>query len=146
MKLFLDTSSLLKLYHSEKDTEEIEFIFLKSNVTDVLLSEITKVEFASAIWKKVRTKEISPTVALTKIRLFDKDASKYTFSPLNSIIIEEAKFLIWKYKKEGLRTLDSIQLATYIILSKQVDLFHTSDKLLKTLLKKEGLPIELSTL
>lgn len=60
MKIFLDTSSLFKLYHYEADTKIIEQIFSDVNVTNVYLSEITKVEFVSSVWKKkVRTKEIT---------------------------------------------------------------------------------------
>jgi predicted nucleic acid-binding protein len=112
MKIFLDTSSLFKLYHQETGTEELESVFLKSKVTHIYLSEISKVEFTSTIWKKARTKEISS---------------------------EQAKNLTTKYGLEGLRTLDSIQLSTRKVLEKQVDIFLTSDKLLNTLIEREGL-------
>ena len=51
--------------------------------------------------------------------------------------------LLTKYRIEGLRTLDSIQLATCVALRHEADLFLTSDNLLQTLLQKEGLPAEL---
>lgn len=52
MKVFLDTSSLFKLYHQEADSNIIESIFTDYKVTDVFLSEISKIEFASTVWKK----------------------------------------------------------------------------------------------
>ena len=52
MKIFLDTSSLFKLYHQEEGTEELETIFTKVKITHNFLSEISKVEFTSTIWKK----------------------------------------------------------------------------------------------
>ena len=52
MKIFLDTSSLVKLYHQEAETNEIEKIFNTQKLTHIFLSEISKIEFASAIWKK----------------------------------------------------------------------------------------------
>jgi predicted nucleic acid-binding protein len=70
MKIFLDTSSLFKLYHREADTVIIEQIFSQLTVTNVYLSEITKVEFTSSVWKKVRTKEI------TEIFYFNKRISR----------------------------------------------------------------------
>ena len=70
MKIFLDTSSLFKLYHREADTAIIEKIFFFGNVTSVYLSEITKIEFASSIWKKVRTGEITDAEAKTTLELF----------------------------------------------------------------------------
>ena len=42
MKIFLDTSSLFKLYHRETDTEDLELIFSTVKITDIFLSEITK--------------------------------------------------------------------------------------------------------
>jgi len=139
MKIFLDTSSLFKLYHREADTDIIEKIFSKYKVTNVYLSEITKVEFTSTIWKKVRTKEITEAVAKTTLELFDTDLIKYTFIASNSLLIEQARLLTSKYGLNGLRTLDSIQLSSAISLKSEVDLFVTSDKLLKSLLEIEGL-------
>jgi len=139
MKIFLDTSSLFKLYHREADTDIIEKIFSKYKVTNVYLSEITKVEFTSTIWKKVRTKEITEALAKTTLELFDTDLIKYTFIASNSLLIEQARLLTSKYGLNGLRTLDSIQLSSAISLKSEVDLFVTSDKLLKSLLEIEGL-------
>ncbi len=139
MKIFLDTSALFKLYHQETGTEELESIFLKSKVTHIYLSEISKVEFTSTIWKKVRTKEISSDQAKITVELFESDFEKYNFISTDSLIIEQAKNLTTKYGIEGLRTLDSIQLSTCKVLEKQVDIFFTADKLLNALIEKEGL-------
>lgn len=146
MKIFLDTSSLFKLYHYEADTPTIEQIFSKIKVTTVYLSEITKVEFASSIWKKVRIKEITEAEAKTTLALFKADSNKYTFIATDSVIIEQATNLIEKYGSKGLRTLDSIQLSTSIFLVKQAGLFVTSDILLKSLLTEEKLPTELTAI
>ncbi|MFT3946821.1 MAG: type II toxin-antitoxin system VapC family toxin [Agriterribacter sp.] len=123
MKLFLDTSSLFKLYHQETGTEELESIFEKEKVTHVFLSDIAKVEFSSTVWKKVRTKEITTEQAVLTLELFENDFEKYIFSTTDSIIIEQARKLTTKYGLEGLRTLDSIQLSTCISLANQVDIF-----------------------
>lgn len=143
MKIFLDTSSLFKLYHQEAGTEELERIFLEAKITHIYLSEITKIEFTSTIWKKVRTKEISIEQAAITLQLFDHDVPKYNFVTFDSLILEQARNLTVKYGVEGLRTLDSIQLSTCISLVKVVDGFYTSDKLLKTLIESEGLPTEI---
>ncbi len=143
MKIFLDTSSLFKLYHQEAGTEELERIFLEAKITHIYLSEITKIEFTSTIWKKVRTKEISIEQATITLQLFEHDATKYNFVTTDSLILEQARNLTVKYGIEGLRTLDSIQLSTCISLIKVVDGFYTSDKLLKTLIEKQGLPTEI---
>ena len=143
MKLFLDTSSLFKLYHREDGTAELESVFSTAKITHIFLSEISKVEFTSTVWKKVRTKEISESVAKTTLELFESDFAKYTFAATDSIILEQARNLASKYGVAGLRTLDSIQLSTCVALSEQVDVFFTADKLLKTLLETEGLQTEM---
>ena len=144
MKIFLDTSSLFKLYHREDGTNELELMFSLVKVTTIFLSEITKVEFSSAVWKKVRKGDIAESDAKVTIELFESDCEKYTFVATDSIIIEQAKFLSSKYGTHGLRTLDSIQLATSISLSEQADVFFTSDNLLKSLFKIENLKTEIS--
>ena len=143
MKIFLDTSSLFKLYHQETGTEELEKIFSQVKITHIYLSEITKIEFTSTVWKKVRTKEITKEQAKLTLELFESDFEKYNFIATDSLIIEQARNLTSNYGIEGLRTLDSIQLATCILLGKQVDIFFTADNLLKLLFENEGLPTEI---
>lgn len=139
MKIFLDTSSLFKLYHQEIGTKELEDEFIKSKITHIYLSEISKVEFASTIWKKVRTKEITSVQASITAKHFENDFEKYNFIATDSLILEQARNLTAKYGLDGLRTLDSIQLSTCIYLTKEIDTFYSADKLLNALLEKEGL-------
>ncbi len=143
MKIFLDTSSLFKLYHREADTAMLEQIFSTAKVTNVFLSEISKIEFTSTVWKKVRMREITELAAKITLDLFEADFGKYTFVPSDSFIVEQARVLTSKYGTQGLRTLDSIQLSTSVSLFQQVNIFFTSDNLLKSLFVAEGLPIEM---
>lgn len=50
--MFLDTSSLFKLYHREIGTTELESLFSTLKITEVFLSEISKIEFTSAYLEK----------------------------------------------------------------------------------------------
>lgn len=142
MIVFLDTSSLIKLYHREVGTGQLENFFSSTEITSIFLSEISKIEFSAAIWKKVRTNEIAAIAAKITNELFIEDFVKFTFITTDSIIIEQAGILVLKYGLEGLRTLDSIQLATAVSLIKQVDVFVTSDKLLQSFFIAEGLPVQ----
>jgi predicted nucleic acid-binding protein len=144
MKLFLDTSSLFKLYYLEMDSSIIERVFTDYKVTDVFLSELTKIEFASTVWKKVRKQDITELQAKAVIEAFEEDYSKYIFVQIDNMLIEQAKSLVTKYGKQGLRALDSIQLSTAVILGGRIDLFLSSDKLLNSFLKFESLPTERS--
>lgn len=142
-EIFLDTSSLFKLHHKEAGTADLELMFSTTKITEVFLSEISKIEFATTIWKKVRTKEITEPEGLATLGLFEADISKYTFVVTNTIVLEKARILTSKYGIQGLRTLDSIQLSTCVTLFQQVNTFFTADKLLKTFFEAEGLPTEL---
>jgi predicted nucleic acid-binding protein len=142
MKIFLDTSSLFKLYHREEGTSELEQVFSKAQVTTVFLSEISKIEFSSTIWKKVRTKEIAELDAQKTLSLVESDFGKYAFITIDSLLIEQANILISKYGKKGLRTLDSIQLSTAVSLFQKADIFFTADHQLQSFFLAEGLSIE----
>ncbi len=146
MKLFLDTSSLVKLYHNEIGTSELEELFTGLTINAIYLSEISKIEFSSTILKKVRTKKISKNEAKMTLELFQLDFEKYTFISIDSIIIEQARLFISKYGMEGLRILDSIQLSTAVYLTKQIDLFLTADKLLNLIFEAEHLPSSIKKL
>ncbi len=52
MKAFLDTSSLLKLYHNEIDSDIVRNS-LSRGVDEIFLSDNAILEFRSAVWKKV---------------------------------------------------------------------------------------------
>lgn len=138
MNLFLDTSSLFKLYYQESETEAIEAVFQNYNVSIIFLSDITRVEFFSTVWKKVRVKDITDSMAQKILKAFESDINKYNFVPLESLIVEQAKNLISKYGNSGLRSLDSLQLSTALSLKDVASLFVTSDKLLNSFFIQEG--------
>ena len=114
----MDTSALIKLYHKEKDSEIIEDLFAQEQVTHVFLSELAKIEFYSAIWKKVRTNDINKSQAEEIISLFKSDFVNYNFVPIDDELIDQSLELIELYGQDGLRILDSIQFATICILEK----------------------------
>lgn len=118
----------------------MDSVFSDNDVTDVFLSEITQVEFTSAVFKRVRMKKLSMKDAEQIIGLFDNDLTKYTIVPVNSSTLEAAKLLILKYGKDGLRTLDALQFASAIEVKNLVKRYFTGDKLLLSFFEKEHLP------
>lgn len=139
MKLFLDTSSLIKLYYKEEDTANLDELFLKYTITTIYLSELSKVEFFSAIYKKVRTKSLTVKNANDIIYSFSDDERNYQFIACDESIVTSSKKLIEKYGLTGLRSLDAIQLASAISIKPTLDIALTGDILLKRFLIKEGL-------
>jgi len=139
MKIFLDTSSLIKLYHEERGTDETDRIFEDFVITRIFLSEITKIEFSSAIWKKVRTEELISSEAVELIDSFISDYPKFSFVEIDSSLIIHSRDLISKYGTKGLRTLDSMQLASIIKIKDDVAFVVTADNLLKSIVNEEGI-------
>ena len=143
MKLFLDTSTLIKLYFKEEDTFELDKLFSTYSITKIYLSEISKVEFFSAIYKKVRTKNLTLKNANDIITAFVSDEEKYRFIPINEDIINSSQKLIEKYGVSGLRTLDALRLAAVCSISHIVDIALSNDKLLNSFLEAENVLISI---
>lgn len=139
MKIFLDTSSLIKLYHTESSTDELDNLFESNSIQEIFLSEITKIEFNSAIWKKVRTKDLTINEATEITDSFTNDYDNYSFVGSDYDLILQAKDLVTKYGVQGLRTLDSIQLASVIAIKSDLSFAVTADNLLRTLINLEGI-------
>jgi uncharacterized protein len=108
MKVFFDTSSLFKLYHRERGTEELMNLFNEIGIEVIYLAEITKIEFSSVVWKKCQKNEIDEKSATQLIEKFDKDSAKFSYVPEGQTLRLKAKGLIGKHWEKGLRTLDSI--------------------------------------
>jgi uncharacterized protein len=142
MKVFLDTSSLFKLYHRENGTEELMKLFNESGITAIYLALITKVEFNSVVWKKCRKNEINESLAFLMIEKFDKDSVKFNYVSEGNKLRQNARHLIGKHWEKGLRTLDSIQLASALKMKNKIDLFLTSDNLLAEISQIEGLKLK----
>jgi len=139
--IFLDTSSLLKLYHNEIGTEELLNV-LSYDVEEIHLSELAILEFCSAIWKKTRTSEVKNETANQIIKCFEQDFTKFQWITVNYNIIKQAQELLMKYGSAGLRTLDAIQLACAMTLKDKSNIsFITADKLLHIFFKKEELRV-----
>lgn len=115
MKAFLDTSALIKLYHQEEGSEFVVDT-LSANIEEIYISEISILEFRSALWKKIRGKEIPEKIAIEVIKCFQNDSDNFRWILLQSDTIRAASDMLTKYGSRGLRTLDSIQLAAALTL------------------------------
>lgn len=139
MNIYLDTSSLVKIYHREADSDKI--IKILPEFQRIFLSELTKIEFVSAFWKKVKNGEASEKEAREGIHFFENDYEKFNWVFIDREITLSAKNLMNKYWGDGLRTLDSIQLASAVSLRDEAGKFLTSDKILKRIMEKEELAV-----
>jgi predicted nucleic acid-binding protein len=139
VNIFLDTSSLLKLYHFEDGTSQLINLLQSGTDNHIFLSEVALVEIYSAIYKKVRTGELDDNKATPFLELFQQDIDQFTIIPLNSQLVKKAQQLLISYGSKGLRTLDSLQLASVVITKNTISLAITHDDLLKTFLISENI-------
>ncbi len=138
MSIFLDTSVILKLYFPETDSE-IYRARLRSESGTVYASELARIEFVSASYKKVRVKAATVADADTATHLFRQDTKLYEWIGLSPEVIHNAERLAIQYHAQGLRSLDAIQLACALQVRPQADLFLTADQRLAAVFEQEGL-------
>ncbi len=96
--LFLDTSALVKRYHQEVGTDVIDKIFREED-KELFISDLSIIEFHSAIALKVRTREISRDAFSHLIGLFSNelDVGLYRVMRIDEAEKQEAVELLTKY-------------------------------------------------
>ncbi|MBN2484532.1 MAG: type II toxin-antitoxin system VapC family toxin [Bacteroidales bacterium] len=116
--------------------------FFNTHTIEIIyIAEITKIEFSSVVWKKCRKKEIDVNIAQSVIDKFEIDLEKFNAIEDNIELKNSARVLIGKHWQKGLRTLDSIQLASALTKKASLDFMFTSDKLLSEIAVLEGVKI-----
>jgi len=58
MKLFFDTSALVKYFHEEEGTAQITELISGSMNNEIWVLDLARIEFSSALYRKYRAKEI----------------------------------------------------------------------------------------
>jgi predicted nucleic acid-binding protein len=111
MTYYLDTSALLPYYRHETTSDKVQS-FLQSLDNTPYLSSLTKVEFASALARWVRTKELDPTNADHIQQLFLQHTNKPLFHVREVQAVHYALAEHWLINRTGaLRTLEALHLA-----------------------------------
>ena len=109
--IYLDTSALLPYYREEAVSRRVQ-AFLNTLRPPVLLSDLTRVEIASAIARWVRMEEISEPQAALLENTFAQDAGAGLFvtRPLTTTQYQQAEKWL-SARKTALRTLDALHVA-----------------------------------
>lgn len=131
MSLFFDTSGLAKLYHDEAGSTTVESLLEKGQ--SVILSRLGALEMHSVFAGKVRTGVLTQADADLALQLFRSDIRKRRFNVVALRVrhYELAQKLVAAHgTSAALRTLDSLQLAVALDLSKRgiVNAIVTADK------------------
>lgn len=109
--LYVDTSALLPYYRSQSASVVVESLLLEQS-QPVQISELTRVEFASALARWVRMAELTESQANRVESAFYEDVSEGRFqvAALTRSHYERASHWLLT-RRTGLRTLDALHLA-----------------------------------
>ncbi len=76
MSFFIDTSSLVKIYHKEENSQKVIDLY-NSNET-IYISELAKIEFISTAYRKYREKEIIREALIVLTDKFQDDVESFS--------------------------------------------------------------------
>jgi predicted nucleic acid-binding protein len=109
--IYLDTSALLPYYREEKNSQVIQG-FLSSLNIPAGISDLTELEFASALSRWVRMKELNEAQASLLENAFKEDIRSKLFRRISITTKHYRQALKWlSSRKTALRTLDALHLA-----------------------------------
>lgn len=130
MTLFFDTSALVKLFHDEVGSEAVLALLDRDGPT-VVVSELARLEFVTAMHRMVRNREITDAQLVEALAAFDDAWATFRAEPMGHGIVREGEALIRAHGKSlGLRTLDALHLATFVLIADQTWSFVVADETL----------------
>jgi uncharacterized protein len=118
--LYLDTSSLVKLYIAEPDSEAVRMLVEQARV--VATSGIAYPETRAALARRRRERALTPTAYRIATRAFDADWSRYLAVDVSAAICREAGNLAERYR---LRGYGSVHLASYLEIARRAGVAET---------------------
>lgn len=139
MRAFFDTSSLVKLF-DPGEVDSPRLIVTAAMFSTIVLAELTKVEFVSALQRKIRRGDITSEQAQAVIQTFDGAGHSYEWVSLSTSVLQDAAQLLQRHTALALRSLDAIQLAAALAAG-PLDGFFTHDERLRQAALAEGLPV-----
>ena len=111
MIYFLDTSALAKRYLSERGSNRLRRLLDRKE--DIFYQTfLTPLEVASALYRRLRSREISPAELSFLLRAYVAHCHEdYLLLPYSDALIDRASALIARH---ALRALDALQLASVL--------------------------------
>ena len=142
---FLDTSALVKHYHPEVGSADIDRLW-NDPANSLFASRLSSLEIVSAFAGKVRTGQISPADFSVLTRRFAADVAKKRLPTVRLLAIHsrDADRLLRQHGLSApMRTLDALQLAVALDLRSRglVSHFVCADRDLLSIATREGLSI-----
>ena len=116
MTLYLDTSSLVKLYFDEKDSDAVGGLVRTADV--VATSVVAYAQTRATIARRRRERLLAPASSTAVIRQFDADWAAFLAIEVTATLARSAGFLADRF---GLRGFDAIHLASFELLLSRLD-------------------------
>ena len=127
MILFLDTSALVKLFQAESGTPAV--IQWVQTAQRVNLPDIARLELMSALQRRLRNQELSEADFHLLREGFRERWSSFSVQPLNRKVVDEAEQLLLDYGASfGLRTLDALHAAAFVLTAEEGWCFAAADQ------------------
>lgn len=127
MNLFFDTSALVKFFHEEEGTDIITDLILEQN-NEIWISELGRLEFISAVFRRFRNKELDEGQLNTAIDSFENQISGFNVEPLRHAVLEIAELFIKKHgRTHGLKALDALHPGAFSLISEKDWSFVVAD-------------------
>lgn len=137
MIIYLDTSSLVKLYVEEEDSSKVAHLVRSSKITATSL--VAYAEARSAFARRFREKAFTKREYTQLISLFNEDWDNYMIFKITRKLVRLAGDLA---EKHGLRGFDAIHLSSALTLRQELSypiVFSCSDQRLQIASQLENL-------
>jgi len=137
--LYLDTSSLVKLYVQETSSTEIKRLVEEAQI--VATSRIAYVEARAAFGRKFREHGLTVKRYRSTIEDLDQDWENYFIIDVSDNLVKVAGLFA---EKHSLKAFDALHLASSVVLRKQSEravTFSSFDKRLTSAAQREGLRV-----
>jgi predicted nucleic acid-binding protein len=127
MNLFFDTSALVKFFHEEEGTDIVTDLILEQN-NEIWISELGRLEFISAVFRRFRNKELDEGQLNTAVGSFENQIAGFNVEHLGHAVLEQAELFIKKHRRiYGLKALDALHLDTFSLISEKDWSFVVAD-------------------
>jgi predicted nucleic acid-binding protein len=123
MKIFMDTSVLIKRYLVEAGSDKVDKLF--ESASQIIVSPVTAIEARSILRRLLAEKKITRPDYKKLNEELSFDFDYFTVVNFDAVLEVAAKSLIDRYQ---LKTLDALQLASANFKKSEISLFVASDK------------------
>ena len=116
MRVFFDTSALAKLFVPEAGTDEMNAMMAQDEL-EIWVSALAPLEFHSLVWRRHREGQLAAARVAALLDTLDEQLREWQVIGLTPSVLQSARELLADHAgQHGLRTLDALQLASFVAL------------------------------